>query len=120
MMRISTEGMGGQWSEAFSLDDIGTKVRVIEFKGEKVVLFIRIKQLTNIQKQVSVIKSQVKTLFYCSLIIISLNSLLCQHVGDCQRPSMCLQSPERAIRGPLVDFQQNPNIQRVHQYITFI
>ena len=51
-MRLSTEGLGGQWSEAFSLDDLGTRVRVIESKTEKVILFIKIKQLTNVQKQV--------------------------------------------------------------------
>ena len=51
-MRISTEGLGGQWSESFNLDNLGTKVRVVECKGDKVILFIRIKQLSNVQKQV--------------------------------------------------------------------
>lgn len=55
MMRISAEGLGGQWSETFNLDDLGTVVRIIDFKDEKVVLFIRIKQLTNVQKQVRII-----------------------------------------------------------------
>ena len=51
-MCVSIEGLGGQWSEGFSLDDVGTKVRILEFKGDKIVLFIRIRQLTNVQKQV--------------------------------------------------------------------
>ena len=51
-LRVNIDGCGGLWSEPVELDADGKVVRIIEFKGHKATLLVRVKQLTGVQKQV--------------------------------------------------------------------
>ncbi|CAH1773157.1 unnamed protein product [Owenia fusiformis] len=53
-LKVCVEGMGWKWSDPFNVDTNGTVVRVIENKSTKATLIIHIKQLSNVQKQITI------------------------------------------------------------------
>ena len=52
LLQLTLEGLGGQWCEPLDIDVVGVSVRVIEYKGHKVTLIVKVKQLSGVQKQV--------------------------------------------------------------------
>lgn len=54
LLHTCIEGWGNwRWSEPFSVDNAGTFIRTIQYKGRTASLIIKIQQLSGIQKQVS-------------------------------------------------------------------
>ncbi|XP_014673464.1 PREDICTED: vacuolar protein sorting-associated protein 13B-like [Priapulus caudatus] len=53
-LKLSVEGMGGEWSPAINIDQPGSHVACITHDGIKKTLVVKIKQLTNFQKQIVV------------------------------------------------------------------
>ena len=55
LLHICIEGWGNwRWSEAFSVDNVGTLLRTIQYKGRTASLIIKVVQLNGVQKQVQV------------------------------------------------------------------
>lgn len=53
LLHICIEGWGNwRWSEAFSVDNVGTLLRTIQYKGRTASLIIKVLQLNGVQKQV--------------------------------------------------------------------
>lgn len=53
LLHICIEGWGNwRWSEAFSVDNVGTLLRTIQYKGRTASLIIKVVQLNGVQKQV--------------------------------------------------------------------
>lgn len=53
LLHICIEGWGNwRWSEAFSVDNMGTLLRTIQYKGRTASLIIKVLQLNGVQKQV--------------------------------------------------------------------
>lgn len=53
LLHICIEGWGNwRWSEAFSVDNVGTFLRTIQYKGRTASLIIKVVQLNGVQKQV--------------------------------------------------------------------
>lgn len=53
LLHICIEGWGNwRWSEAFSVDNVGTLLRTIHYKGRTASLIIKVLQLNGVQKQV--------------------------------------------------------------------
>lgn len=53
LLHICIEGWGNwRWSEAFSVDNVGTLLRTIQYKGRTASLIIKVIQLNGVQKQV--------------------------------------------------------------------
>lgn len=54
LLHICIEGWGNwRWSEPFSVDNAGTFIRTIQYKGRTASLIIKVQQLSGVQKQVS-------------------------------------------------------------------
>lgn len=53
LLHICIEGWGNwRWSEAFCIDNVGTLLRTIQYKGRTASLIIKVLQLNGVQKQV--------------------------------------------------------------------
>ncbi|KAI9537313.1 hypothetical protein NQZ68_026443 [Dissostichus eleginoides] len=60
LLHICIEGWGNwRWSEAFSVDNVGTLLRTIQYKGRTASLIIKVTQLNGVQKQVIICGRQV-------------------------------------------------------------
>lgn len=56
LLHICIEGWGNwRWSEAFSVDNVGTLLRTIQYKGRTASLIIKVVQLNGVQKQVKLV-----------------------------------------------------------------
>lgn len=56
LLHICIEGWGNwRWSEAFSVDNVGTLLRTIQYKGRTASLIIKVVQLNGVQKQVQLL-----------------------------------------------------------------
>ncbi|XP_062394523.1 intermembrane lipid transfer protein VPS13B-like isoform X2 [Sardina pilchardus] len=76
LLHICIEGWGNwRWSEPFSIDNVGTLLRTIEYKGQTASLIIKVQQLSGIQKQVVICGRQVM----CSYLGQALELRLVQH-----------------------------------------
>lgn len=59
LLHICIEGWGNwRWSEAFSVDNVGTLLRTIQYKGRTASLIIKVAQLNGVQKQVETFAPQ--------------------------------------------------------------
>lgn len=55
LLHICIEGWGNwRWSEPFSVDNTGTFIRTIQYKGRTASLIIKVQQLSGVQKQVRI------------------------------------------------------------------
>ncbi len=64
LLHICIEGWGNwRWSEAFSVDNVGTLLRTIQYKGRTASLIIKVVPLNGVQKQVQSVLTD--SLFYC-------------------------------------------------------
>ncbi|XP_034080341.1 LOW QUALITY PROTEIN: vacuolar protein sorting-associated protein 13B, partial [Gymnodraco acuticeps] len=60
LLHICIEGWGNwRWSEAFRVDNVGTLLRTIQYKGRTASLIIKVTQLNGVQKQVIICGRQV-------------------------------------------------------------
>uniref|UniRef100_A0A4W3GSR1 Vacuolar protein sorting 13 homolog B n=1 Tax=Callorhinchus milii TaxID=7868 RepID=A0A4W3GSR1_CALMI len=60
LLHICIEGWGNwRWSEPFSVDNIGTFVRSIQYKGRTASLIIKVQQFNGVQKQIIISGRQV-------------------------------------------------------------
>ncbi|XP_062915876.1 intermembrane lipid transfer protein VPS13B-like isoform X2 [Mobula hypostoma] len=60
LLHICIEGWGNwRWSEPFSVDNIGTFVRSIQYKGRTASLIIKVQPLNSVQKQILICGRQV-------------------------------------------------------------
>ncbi|XP_077454297.1 intermembrane lipid transfer protein VPS13B isoform X2 [Stigmatopora argus] len=76
LLHICIEGWGNwRWSEAFSVDNVGTLLRTIEYKGRTASLIIKVLQLNSVQKQVIICGRQVM----CSYLTEDIELRLVQH-----------------------------------------
>ncbi|XP_028325510.1 vacuolar protein sorting-associated protein 13B isoform X2 [Gouania willdenowi] len=76
LLHICIEGWGNwRWSEAFSVDNVGTLLRTIQYKGRTASLIIKIVQLNGVQKQVIVCGRQVM----CSYLTQDIELRVVQH-----------------------------------------
>ncbi|XP_074538884.1 intermembrane lipid transfer protein VPS13B isoform X2 [Halichoeres trimaculatus] len=76
LLHICIEGWGNwRWSEAFSVDNIGTLLRTIQYKGRTASLIIKVVQLTGVQKQVIICGRQVM----CSYLSQDIELRVVQH-----------------------------------------
>ncbi|XP_041963297.1 vacuolar protein sorting-associated protein 13B-like [Alosa sapidissima] len=76
LLHICIEGWGNwRWSEPFSIDNVGTLLRTIEYKGQTASLIIKVQQLSGVQKQVVICGRQVM----CSYLGQALELRLVQH-----------------------------------------
>ncbi|XP_051922637.1 intermembrane lipid transfer protein VPS13B-like isoform X3 [Hippocampus zosterae] len=76
LLHICIEGWGNwRWSEAFSVDNVGTLLRTIEYKGRTASLIIKVVQLNGVQKQVIICGRQVM----CSYLTEDIELRLVQH-----------------------------------------
>ncbi|XP_028280372.1 vacuolar protein sorting-associated protein 13B isoform X3 [Parambassis ranga] len=76
LLHICIEGWGNwRWSEAFSVDNIGTLLRTIEYKGRIASLIIKVVQLNGVQKQVIICGRQVM----CSYLTQDIELRVVQH-----------------------------------------
>ncbi|XP_049585798.1 intermembrane lipid transfer protein VPS13B isoform X1 [Syngnathus scovelli] len=76
LLHICIEGWGNwRWSEAFSVDNAGTLLRTIEYKGRTASLIIKVVQLNGVQKQVIICGRQVM----CSYLTEDIELRLVQH-----------------------------------------
>lgn len=67
LLHICIEGWGNwRWSEAFSVDNVGTLLRTIQYKGRTASLIIKVVQLNGVQKQVQEVL--VTERFHCFLL----------------------------------------------------
>ncbi|XP_068178837.1 intermembrane lipid transfer protein VPS13B-like isoform X2 [Antennarius striatus] len=76
LLHICIEGWGNwRWSEAFSVDNVGTLVRTIQYKGCTASLIIKVAQLNGVQKQVIICGRQVM----CSYLTQDIELRVVQH-----------------------------------------
>ena len=52
-LQVSVESVTGAWSEAVSIDEVGTSVRGVERASHTATLVVRVRHLTNVLTQVS-------------------------------------------------------------------
>ncbi|XP_039974155.1 vacuolar protein sorting-associated protein 13B-like isoform X2 [Xiphias gladius] len=76
LLHICIEGWGNwRWSEAFSVDNVGTLLRTIQYKGRTASLIIKVVQLSGVQKQVIICGRQVM----CSYLAQDIELRVVQH-----------------------------------------
>uniref|UniRef100_H3D702 Vacuolar protein sorting 13 homolog B n=1 Tax=Tetraodon nigroviridis TaxID=99883 RepID=H3D702_TETNG len=76
LLHICIEGWGNwRWSEAFSVDNVGTLLRTIQYKGRTASLIIKVLQLNGVQKQVIICGRQVM----CSYLTQDIELRVVQH-----------------------------------------
>ncbi|KAM9309789.1 intermembrane lipid transfer protein VPS13B [Pholidichthys leucotaenia] len=76
LLHICIEGWGNwRWSEAFSVDNVGTLLRTIQYKGRTASLIIKVVQLSGVQKQVIICGRQVM----CSYLTQDIELRVVQH-----------------------------------------
>ncbi|XP_035019480.2 vacuolar protein sorting-associated protein 13B-like [Hippoglossus stenolepis] len=76
LLHICIEGWGNwRWSEAFSVDNVGTLLRTIQYKGRTASLIIKVVQLSGVQKQVIFCGRQVM----CSYLSQDIELRVVQH-----------------------------------------
>ncbi|XP_041648797.1 vacuolar protein sorting-associated protein 13B-like isoform X2 [Cheilinus undulatus] len=76
LLHICIEGWGNwRWSEAFSVDNIGTLLRTIQYKGRTASLIIKVLQLNGVQKQVIICGRQLM----CSYLTQDIELRVVQH-----------------------------------------
>ncbi|XP_063735116.1 intermembrane lipid transfer protein VPS13B-like isoform X2 [Eleginops maclovinus] len=76
LLHICIEGWGNwRWSEAFSVDNVGTLLRTIQYKGRTASLIIKVMQLNGVQKQVIICGRQVM----CSYLTQHIELRVVQH-----------------------------------------
>ncbi|KAM3614331.1 uncharacterized protein V6R79_012862 [Siganus canaliculatus] len=76
LLHICIEGWGNwRWSEAFSVDNVGTLLRTIQYKGRTASLIIKVVQLNGVQKQVIICGRQVM----CSYLSQDIELRVVQH-----------------------------------------
>ncbi|XP_024917375.1 vacuolar protein sorting-associated protein 13B isoform X2 [Cynoglossus semilaevis] len=76
LLHICIEGWGNwRWSEAFSVDNVGTLLRTIHYKGRTASLIIKVVQLSGVQKQVIICGRQLM----CSYLTQDIELRVVQH-----------------------------------------
>ncbi|XP_028983860.1 intermembrane lipid transfer protein VPS13B-like isoform X3 [Betta splendens] len=76
LLHICIEGWGNwRWSEAFSVNNVGTILRTIQYKGRTASLIIKVLQLSGVQKQVIICGRQVM----CSYLTQDIELRVVQH-----------------------------------------
>ncbi|KAL4617020.1 vacuolar protein sorting-associated protein 13B-like [Arapaima gigas] len=66
LLHICIEGWGNwRWSEPFSVDNVGTLLRTIQYKGRTASLVIKVQQLSGVQKQIVICGRQVMCSYLC-------------------------------------------------------
>ncbi|NWY01214.1 VP13B protein, partial [Nothoprocta ornata] len=69
LLHICIEGWGNwRWSEPFSVDNTGTFIRTIQYKGRTASLIIKIQQLSGVQKQILICGRQTVCSYLCESI----------------------------------------------------
>lgn len=62
LLHICIEGWGNwRWSEPFVVDHTGTFIRTIQYKGRTASLIIKVRPLSGVQKQVSLLVFMTQT-----------------------------------------------------------
>ncbi|XP_015213385.2 intermembrane lipid transfer protein VPS13B isoform X1 [Lepisosteus oculatus] len=60
LLHICIEGWGNwRWSDPFSVDNVGTLIRTIQYKGRTASLIIKVQQLNGVQKQIVICGRQI-------------------------------------------------------------
>ncbi|KAJ7397814.1 hypothetical protein BTVI_131814 [Pitangus sulphuratus] len=76
LLHICIEGWGNwRWSEPFSVDNTGTFIRSIQYKGRIASLIIKVQQLSGVQKQILICGRQT----VCSYLSESIELKVVQH-----------------------------------------
>ncbi|XP_074842974.1 intermembrane lipid transfer protein VPS13B isoform X3 [Carettochelys insculpta] len=76
LLHICIEGWGNwRWSEPFSVDNAGTFIRTIQYKGRIASLIIKIQQFSGVQKQIIICGRQI----VCSYLSDSIELKVVQH-----------------------------------------
>lgn len=76
LLHICIEGWGNwRWSEPFSMDQAGTFIRTIQYKGRTASLIIKVRQLSGVQKQIIICGRQA----ICSYLSQSIELKVVQH-----------------------------------------
>ncbi|XP_054981251.1 intermembrane lipid transfer protein VPS13B isoform X2 [Sorex araneus] len=76
LLHICIEGWGNwRWSEPFSLDQAGTFIRTIQYKGRTASLIIKVRPLSGVQKQIIICGRQV----ICSYLSQCIELKVVQH-----------------------------------------
>ncbi|KAK6325959.1 hypothetical protein J4Q44_G00016030 [Coregonus suidteri] len=76
LLHICIEGWGNwRWSEAFSVDNVGSLLRTIQYKGRTASLIIKVLQLNAVQKQIIICGRQVM----CSYLSQDIDLRVVQH-----------------------------------------
>uniref|UniRef100_A0A3Q2QZ54 Vacuolar protein sorting 13 homolog B n=1 Tax=Fundulus heteroclitus TaxID=8078 RepID=A0A3Q2QZ54_FUNHE len=76
LLHICIEGWGNwRWSEPFSVDNVGTLLRTIQYKGRTASLIIKVLQLNGVQKQIIICGRQVM----CSYLTQDIELRVVQH-----------------------------------------
>ncbi|XP_069477524.1 intermembrane lipid transfer protein VPS13B isoform X2 [Ambystoma mexicanum] len=76
LLHICIEGWGNwRWSEPFSVDNAGTFIRTIHYKGRTASLIIKVQQLNGVQKQITICGRQI----ICSYLSESIQLKVVQH-----------------------------------------
>ncbi|XP_061459906.1 intermembrane lipid transfer protein VPS13B isoform X5 [Rhineura floridana] len=76
LLHICIEGWGNwRWSEPFSVDNAGTFIRTIQYKGRTASLIIKVQQLSGVQKQMIIYGRQI----VCSYLSESIELKVVQH-----------------------------------------
>ncbi|TRZ13124.1 hypothetical protein HGM15179_013988, partial [Zosterops borbonicus] len=76
LLHICIEGWGNwRWSEPFSVDNTGTFIRTIQYKGQTASLIIKVQQLSGVQKQILICGRQT----VCSYLSESIELKVVQH-----------------------------------------
>ncbi|XP_075069965.1 intermembrane lipid transfer protein VPS13B isoform X2 [Mixophyes fleayi] len=76
LLHICIEGWGNwRWSEPFNVDNAGTFIRTIHYKGRTATLIIKVQQLNGVQKQVTICGRQI----ICSYLSESIDLKVVQH-----------------------------------------
>uniref|UniRef100_A0A8C8S293 Vacuolar protein sorting 13 homolog B n=1 Tax=Pelusios castaneus TaxID=367368 RepID=A0A8C8S293_9SAUR len=76
LLHICIEGWGNwRWSEPFSVDNVGTFIRTIQYKGRIASLIIKIQRLSGVQKQIIICGRQM----ICSYLADSIELKMVQH-----------------------------------------
>nr|XP_003226657.1 PREDICTED: vacuolar protein sorting-associated protein 13B isoform X1 [Anolis carolinensis] len=76
LLHICIEGWGNwRWSEPFSIDNAGTFIRTIQYKGRTASLIIKVQPLNGVQKQIIICGRQI----VCSYLSESIEIKVVQH-----------------------------------------
>ncbi|XP_066547149.1 intermembrane lipid transfer protein VPS13B isoform X2 [Amia ocellicauda] len=76
LLHICIEGWGNwRWSEPFSIDNVGTLIRTIQYKGRTASLIIKVQQLNGVQKQIVICGRQIM----CSYLSQDIELRVVQH-----------------------------------------